>query len=41
MNPLCDDEIGHLNFSALVMQNVNICTMKYTVVRGEKRDCAS
>ena len=41
MNHPCDDEIGHLNFSALVMQNVNICTMKYTVVSGEKLDCAT
>jgi hypothetical protein len=41
MNPTFDDEFGNLNFSTLVMQNVNICTIKYTVLCGEKRGCAT
>jgi hypothetical protein len=36
MNPTFDDEFGHLNFSTLVIQNVNICTMKFTVLCGKK-----
>jgi len=41
MNPTFDDEYGNLNFSAPVMQNENIYTMKYTVLGGEKRDWAT
>ena len=36
-----DEKFVHLNFSALLMQNVNTCTMNYAVFCGEKRDCAT
>jgi hypothetical protein len=41
MNPTFDEKFGNLNFSALVMQNENIYTMKYAVLCGEKQDCAT